>query len=427
MNTAATSRWRRIAGGLLAMSLAATACAGSEGAESSDTEAATETSASTEEASAAAADPTAIPTEANGIVADATANSREAIVESINSEDWAFPAQFIDCELPGCTGESTPGVYQPIPKGQITEEWSICALLPHVADPYWVGTNYALITEAQRAGVNLQVLEAGGYTEVSNQIDQLENCAAGGADALLVGAVSNEALNVRIEELAADGTVIIDLINGVTTEAVDGRVLFNYCLMGGNLGGYLKSSGSSANAVWFPGPAGVGALEDLMNCFEGQAEGAEIDVLGVQYGDTNRDEQLSLIENALGAYPDMDYIVGSAVTVEAAATALEERRLSDSIRTASYYFTPEVYELIKEGKAACASTGSDIMLARMALDMAVRVLEGVGVPGGYRHIGPDPQVICGPAAGDEAENLDTFVEETTLAPADFEPTFNYAP
>lgn len=142
-------------------------------------------------------EPEPVQTEAGGIVADPTGNTREAIEAAIAREDWAFPVRFIDCDAPGCEREAVSGVYTPIPRDQITQAWNLCAALPHVADPYWVGTDYALIAEAKRAGVSLTVLEAGGYTEIGTQVDQIDNCVASGADAILLGAVSNEALTRR--------------------------------------------------------------------------------------------------------------------------------------------------------------------------------------------------------------------------------------
>ncbi len=369
-------------------------------------------------------DPVPAPLEANGVSADPTANSRDAIVASIESEDWGFPVQVIDCPTPGCGGAFEAGVYTPLPVDQITQEWRLCAALPHVKDPYWVGIDHALVTEATRSGVKLQVLEAGGYTNVGRQIDQVDNCVASGADAVLIGAVSNEALNTKIEEITDNGVVVIDLVNGVLSERVSGRALFDYCTLGGNLGGYLRGTGEQVNAVWFPGPSGVGSLEQLMSCFQDQAgnDGANVTLLGVRYGDTGKDAQLSLVENALETFPEMNYIVGSAVTAEAAAGPLAERGLLDSINTASYYFTPQVHQLLQSGEATCSSAGNDIMLGRVAVDMAIRVLEGQPFVGGD-YIGMNAQVICGPAAGDD-ENLDDFVPEVNLPPEGFRPIFD---
>jgi protein TorT len=367
--------------------------------------------------------PLAAVDEANGLFADPTLNSSEALIAAVTAEDWAVPVEIIDCNEPGCEGDRTPSVYTPLATDEVTGDWDVCAVLPHVKDPYWVGQNAALVAEAERTWITLQVYEAGGYTEIGTQLDQLSNCVANGADAVVVSAVSNEALNSKIDEVAASGIPVIDAVNGVTSTSVSGRALFDYCTLGGNLGRHLAESGEQVKAVWFPGPAGVGSLEQLMSCFEAQTEGSNVEVLGVSYGDTGKDAQLSLVENALSAYPEMNYIIGSATTVDAAVGPLTERGLNGEIQTASYYFTPEVHSLLGSGGASCASAGNDLILSRIAVDMALRVLEGEPFNGGA-HLGMAANVICGPAAGAEFDNLDTLVQELNLPPEGFRPTFS---
>lgn len=361
--------------------------------------------------------------EANGIFADPSKNTFESITAAVTADDWAVPVEIIDCDTPGCDGERTSSVYTPLDTADITGDWNVCAVLPHVKDPYWVGQNAAMVAEAERTGTKLQVYEAGGYTEIGAQLDQLSNCVANGADAVIVSAVSNEALNSKIDEVVAQGIPVIDAVNGVTTTKVSGRALFDYCTLGGNLGKHLKEVGDPVKAVWFPGPAGVGSLEQLMSCFKAETEGTNVEVLGVQYGDTGKDAQLNLVENALAAYPDMDYILGSATTVDAAVGPLTERGITDQISTASYYFTPEVYSLLEGGGATCSSAGNDLILSKIALDMALRVLEGKPFAGGA-HIGTTANVICGQAAGADLDNLDTLIKELNLPPAGYRPIFS---
>ncbi len=367
-------------------------------------------------------DPSPVVAEAAGIFADPAKNTPDTLASAASAQDWAVPIEVIDCQTPGCEGTRTASVYTPLAPSDLTQEWNLCAVLPHVKDPYWVGQNAAMVAEAQRMGIALQTYEAGGYTEISNQLDQLSNCAAGGADAIIASAVSNEALNTRIEEIAAQGIPVIDAVNGVTSESVAGRALFDYCTLGGNLGRHLKETGKKVRAVWFPGPAGVGSLEQLMSCFEKESAGGDVEVLGVQYGDTGKDAQLNLVENALSAYPEMNYVIGSATTVDAAVGPLAERGLEDKIDTASYYFTPEVYSLLDSGKATCSSAGNDLVLSRIAVDMALRALENKPFVGGD-YVGTAASVICGPAAGKQHNNLDTLVKELNLAPDGYRPVF----
>jgi protein TorT len=361
--------------------------------------------------------------ELNGLFADPTLNSGEALIAAVTAADWAMPVEVINCDEPGCTADRTPSVYTPLATTEITEQWELCAVIPHLKDSYWLGINASLVAEAERTGVSLQIYEAGGYTEIAKQLDQLSNCVASGADAVIVSAVSNEALNSKIEEIVASGIPVIDSVNGVTSTAVSGRALFDYCTLGGNLGRHLAATGDDVKAVWFPGPAGVGSLEQLMSCFEAQTEGSNVEVVGVSYGDTGKDVQLNLVENALSAYPEMNYIIGSAVTVDAAVGPLSERGMTGAIQTASYYFTPEVFTLLESGTATCSSAGNDLILGRIVVDMALRVLEGQPFNGG-EHLAMAANVICGPAAGDANNNLDSLVKELNLAPEGFQPTFS---
>src|SRR5262249_54579980 len=58
--------------------------------------------------------------------------------------------------------------YTPLPKAE--KKWNLCVSFPHMKDDYWLAVDYGAVSEAQRAGVKMQVLEAGGYTELAKQI-----------------------------------------------------------------------------------------------------------------------------------------------------------------------------------------------------------------------------------------------------------------
>jgi len=367
-------------------------------------------------------EPTPIVNEASGIFSDPTKNSAEALKAAVTAKDWAVPVVVVDCDVPGCDGSRTPSVYTPLPVSEIKGKWNICAVIPHLKDPYWVGQNAGFVAEAERTGVSLQIYEAGGYTEISKQINQLNNCTAAGADAVIVSAVSSEALSPVVERIKNDGVVVIDLVNSLATPTVTGRALFDHCTIGKFMGKYLKDAGEPVKAVWLPGPSGMALLEKLMTCFEQEA-GDQVQTLTKIYGDTGKDAQLALVENAINAYPEMNYILGSAVTAEAAVGPLAQNGLSDKVKTASYYMTPGLYEQLKAGKATCAAAGNEMILSRIAIDMAIRALEGKPFNGG-KYISMTANVICGPSAGERLNNVDTLSKELNLPPEGFRPVFS---
>ena len=58
-------------------------------------------------------------------------------------------------------GQTRSLMYQPI--GEASQAWHLCVTYPHLEDPYWLSVNYGMVEEVKRLGVNMRVLEAGGY------------------------------------------------------------------------------------------------------------------------------------------------------------------------------------------------------------------------------------------------------------------------
>lgn len=62
--------------------------------------------------------------------------------------------------------------------------WKLCALYPSLKDSYWLSLNYGMQEAARRYGVDLKVLEAGGYSQLATQQAQIDQCKQWGAEAI---------------------------------------------------------------------------------------------------------------------------------------------------------------------------------------------------------------------------------------------------
>jgi protein TorT len=351
--------------------------------------------------------------------------SSDEIKSALEQDAWWYPSQFVDCDADGtdasgCNGPSSDGVYNAIPSDLSTEEWRVCAVLPHVKDPYWVAANYGLVTEAERLGITLDVYEAGGYTELANQVNQIDDCVAGGAEAVIIGAISFDGLDAKVKQLRDEGIVVIDGLNGIS-ETVDARAVLAWREMGGAVGTYLTEHAGKEQVAWFPGPAGAGWAEDATSGIEESLAGSDSTLLEPQYGDTDKNVQLRLVEDAVQANPDITVIAGTAVTAEAAATADVGERI-----ILADYMIPSTYDLIETGDVTCGVSDQPVIQARMTVDMAVRLLEGIPLDDEMQRAFPAPVRVCGPAAGD-AENLSDFIPQTTFAPEGWSPQFSVSP
>lgn len=340
---------------------------------------------------------------------------------SYAQESWSpFPADIITPPFSD-DGDIAKGFYEAYPKA--TQNWNVCVSFPHLKDDYWNAVNYGIAKEAERLGVRLNLYEAGGYENLTTQIEQVRKCIADGADGLILSAIDFDALNPLIDEIMDQGIPVIDLINGVSSTNISARAIRPYYDLAFETGqfistllkreGWVTNTGRNARIAWFPGPDGAGWAESGNRGFEAGIQGAPVDIVSVLYGDTGRSVQGELIEQALAEHKAFDFIVGTTVTAEAAMRIVNQRDLRETTRVLSYYFSPGVQRGIMRGIIVGAPTDNQAIQARIAMDQVVRILEGAPVK---RHVAVRADFIS-------RANINEFDANTSLAPVGFRPVF----
>lgn len=313
-------------------------------------------------------------------------------------------------------GKSVDVTYEPLDKA--TKPWNICVSFPHMKDAYWLGVDYGVAEEAKRLGVKMNLSEAGGYTELDKQISQIEDCVASGANAVIIGAISADGLNNLVSEVRKKDIPVIDVINGISSPDISAKSLVSFYTMGSEAGAYLAKkhpAGSEEVVVgWFPGPAGAGWVSAANEGFLDAVKGSAVKVLEPKFGDTGKEVQLKLVEDALQANPNIRYIAGTAVTAEAAQGIIRERGLQGQVDLLSFYMTPGVYEGIKRGFILASPADSMVIQGRIAVDQAVRILEGKDY---VKHVGPKIFVV-------DPSNINDVSPTNILPPDGYKPVFN---
>jgi len=302
------------------------------------------------------------------------------------------------------------------PLASASQNWKLCVSYPHMKDAYWLNVNYGMVQEARRLGVTMELVEAGGYPNLERQLSQIQQCVREGADALIVGTVSYEGLTDAITGIAAQIPVLAT-VNDISDEGITAKSGVSWVSMGRVVGEYLAErhpAGSQpAKVAWFPGPEGAGWVTFIERGFREGIADAAVDVVTTKWGDTGKEIQRTLVQEALEERSDIDYIVGNALTAEAAISVLRARGLEDQIEIVSTYFTHGVFRGIKRGRILAAPTDSPVLQGRLSVDQAVRVLEGRDF---VKHAGPKIVLV-------RSDNLAEFDLDSSLAPPTFLPTF----
>ncbi|MEK1908390.1 MAG: TMAO reductase system periplasmic protein TorT [Pseudomonas sp.] len=266
--------------------------------------------------------------------------------------------------------------YTPLAKAR--QPWRLCALLPHGKDRYWWGVAWGLHGEAKRQGVKLGIYEAGGYENPQVQIDQLRQCQRLDADAYLIAAINTEDLCPAIAELQAEGTPVIDLVNRLDCPGVSAHSRIDFADMVAAALAYIEGAREAGpySLGWLPGPQNSGWVTDAESGLARSLRGRAVTLYHGGYGPVDRASQAQLVRGLLGAHPQVDYLLGNAEAAGFAAQLVQSAGPRyRATQVMASYATERILEQIKEGYILAAPTDSPVLQARIAVDLAVRILE----------------------------------------------------
>jgi protein TorT len=298
--------------------------------------------------------------------------------------------------------------------------WRFCVLYPHLKDAYWLSVNHGMVQEASRLGVGFDIFEAGGYPNLARQIEQLKGCASDEFDAVILGTVSYDGLTPVVQEISRLKPIIA-VVNDIATTGITAKASVPWTEMGAAAGRFIAQrhppGSPPVTIAWFPGPKGAGWVSFVEAGFKEAIANSSGEIVMTLFGDTGLEQQVLLVEEVLESMPDVDYLVGSGPMAEAAVSILRARGASDEIKVVSTYLSHAVYRGVKRGRILAAPTDSPVVQGRLAIEMAVRALEGTLE---VRHAGPPIWVVTPETATRE-------VIAGSLAPASFIPVFSLPP
>ncbi|WP_256203106.1 hypothetical protein [Pseudomonas sp. ML96] len=94
------------------------------------------------------------------------------------------------------------------------------------------------------------------------------------------------------------------------------------------------------------------------------------------YAPVDRASQAQLVRDLLGSHEHLDYLLGNAEAAGFAAQLVQTGNGSRRTEVLATYATERIIEQIRDGFILAAPTDSPVLQARIAIDLAVRALEG---------------------------------------------------
>ncbi len=305
-----------------------------------------------------------------------------------------------------------------------SKAWRLAFLFPHLKDPYWIGCNYGLVSEAKRLGVAVDVFTADGYDDMVGQMRQMDEAVAAKYDAIVVSPLSLTANNASIAKARAAGIAVFELANDSTSDDLTTKVTTSLKGMGLDATRWVirdaqKRGLKAINIALLPGPMDAGWVKGEVDGTLEAAHAApiKVHVVDIKYGDSDRIAQTQLAAQLVAEHgKTLDYLLGCTGCAPAAVLPIKEAGLSGKIRIVAYDLTREIVNLVRSGAIAASADTKGVSQARVVTNAVVNFLE--------KRTRPMPHTILVKLGLVDQNSLPTYAFDTSTAPEHFTPVLS---
>ncbi|MEU3296478.1 substrate-binding domain-containing protein [Streptomyces longwoodensis] len=247
-------------------------------------------------------------------------------------------------------------------------------------NPFFVQIRSGAQAEAKKRGVDLTVTDA--QNDASQQANQLQNFTSSGLGAIIVNPVDSDAAgpSVRAADKAKIPVIAVD--RGVNKADVNALVASDN-VAGGELAAktVAEKLGGNGKIVILQGQAGTSAARERA---EGFAKGLKaypgIQVVAQQPADFDRTKGLDVMSNLLQAHPDVQGVIAANDEMALGAIKALGTKAGKSVQVVGFDGTPDGLKAVEQGTLYASVAQQPSQLGRIAVDNALRALDGKDVP-----------------------------------------------
>ena len=252
--------------------------------------------------------------------------------------------------------------------------------------PYFAAQVAAAEDQARKAGC--EVTSADGQNDMAKQIADVEDMVARGVNVLILNPRDPEGLVAAADAATAAGVKVVVMDSSINTKAnVITQVRSSNDQNGYLVGQWLANEmkGKPMKIILLSGDKGNEVGRDRrLGVFKGLVEGqlvnegkASFEVVGQGWGGWAHEGGLAAMEDLLTAHPDANVVLGENDSmVLGAMKALEAQGKTDVLVLAAADGQKEALALIKEGKYGATGLNDPDLVARTAVDIGLKALNG---------------------------------------------------
>jgi ABC-type sugar transport system substrate-binding protein len=252
--------------------------------------------------------------------------------------------------------------------------------MPNIKGPWFTPVLYGISDEAKKLGYQVTILDAGGYANVDKQVSQFSNLVVQKVSAILMDPANPASFNGVVREAKSEKIPVIGAGSPIVASDVeaDAAASSSHCNIGHELAKGAKTLLPNGGTVAvLAGPPGAFWASDRLRCFKEDLAGGNIKIVAEQTSEQDPAIALSLANDFLQRFPDVNMLYGADDTYGVgAARAAQGARKCGKVKILFAVLGEAAEEMMRAGCADYVVAQQPVVIGRTAVQLMDAIVKG---------------------------------------------------
>jgi ABC-type sugar transport system substrate-binding protein len=253
--------------------------------------------------------------------------------------------------------------------------------VPTVQGPFFTAMLYGIKDEAKKLGYDVEIMDAGGYGNVDQQVTQMNNLTTKQVKAILVDPADPTVIKPAIAQAKAANIFVVG--TGDPAPDADSNATASHCEIGKAMAeGTKKLLPDGGDIGVLAGPPGANWTVDRLKCYKEVLKGSKINIVAEKTSEPAVDQGVTIASDFLQRYPNLDMLYGADDTVGVgAANAVKSAGRCGKTKVLLAVLGRQAEELLKEGCVNYVVAQQTVLIGRKGVQAADQLIRGQKAPG----------------------------------------------
>lgn len=252
--------------------------------------------------------------------------------------------------------------------------------MPNIKGPWFTPVLFGISDEAKKLGYEVTIQDAGGYANVDKQVSQFSTLVVQKVVAILIDPANPASFNGAVREAKAAKIPVIGAGSPIVASdvAADAAASSSHCNVGHELAKGAKTLLPQGGTIAvLAGPPGAFWASDRLRCFKEDIAGSNIKIVAEQTSEQDPAIALSLANDFLQRFPQVDMLYGADDTYGVgAARAAQGAQKCGKVKIMFAVLGEAAEEMMRAGCADYVVAQQPVMIGRTAVQMMDALVKG---------------------------------------------------